>query len=59
MRIDPQQVELFFVAFFMDGGEEHTAGLYTHYNFGRWVGDLGTGLFQQINLAQKDLIFWH
>ena len=59
MRIDLQQMKFFFVAFFMDCGNEHTAGLDTHYNFERWVGDLGTGLFQQINLAQKDLLFWH
>ena len=59
MRVDLEQRQFFFVALLVDGGEEHTAGFYTHYNFERWVGDLGTGLFQQINLAQKDLLFWH
>ena len=37
MRIDLQQMQLFFVAFLMDGGEEHTATLYAHHSSRREI----------------------
>ena len=39
MRIDLRQVELFLVAFFVDGEDEHTAGFDTHHRARRRVED--------------------
>ena len=39
MRIDPEQVELFLVAFFMDCADEHTAGIDAHHLARRQVED--------------------
>ena len=39
MRIDPDQMQLFFVAFFTDGGDEHTAGFNAYHLARRQVDD--------------------
>ena len=41
--VDLEQVELFFVVFLMDGGDEHTAALYSHHRAGRQIRYCYTG----------------
>ena len=48
MRIDHEEVQLLFVAFLMDGGDEHTAGLDAHHGSGREVDDGDKGLADKL-----------
>ena len=48
MRIDHEEVEFFFAVFFVDGGEEHTAGFDAHHGSGREVGDGDAGLADEL-----------
>ena len=48
MRINHQQMQLFFTVFVMHGGDEHTAGINAHHRAGRQVRDSDAGLSNQL-----------
>ena len=62
--IDHQKVELLLLAFLVDGGEQHAAGLDAHHGSGGQVGDGDAGLPYQLlgliilmNAAQNHPVF--
>ena len=64
MRINHQQMELFFAVFVMHGGDEHAAGIDTHHRARREVRDSDAGLSNQffrliivVNTTQNDPIY--
>ena len=48
MRVDHEEVELFFLALLMDGGDEHTAAFNAHHGSGREVDDGDEGLADKL-----------
>ena len=64
VRIDHQQMQLFFTVFVMHGWDQHTAGVDTHHRSRRQIGDCNAGLTDQffrliifVNTTQNDPIY--
>ena len=48
MVVQHQQVELFFLALVMHGGDQHAAGLNAHHGPGRQIGNCQQGFADQL-----------
>ena len=48
VRIDHQQMELFLLAFLMNCGDQHAAGIDSHHLSGRQIRDCNAGLANQL-----------